>query len=253
MALSTRAKFYFGFEITSDNQILIVNILGDDYLVRIPVGYYTLEKIAREIEASLNDLGLLDFGVPVNRATRQITIAADGNFDLLFSQSPLLAGLLGFASADLLGLNSYTGPSAAGYEFVPQFLLLDYVPPEHWRTSVDKTVNLSGSGKVEVVRFGVSNFLEFTIEYQTNNQMPPSSWIETDKSGVENVVFFLEEITKKGEIEFMPDRDKPEEFMNIILESTEEDSQGTSFRLKEMVDRNLVGFYSTGRLKFRKL
>lgn len=253
MALNTRAKFYFGYEITSDNQLLNIQYLGDDYQITIQVGYYTLENICREIEAELNDLGIIGFSVTANRTTRQITISGAANFNILFSQSPSLAGLLGFAASNLVGANSYTGPSAAGYEFIPQFFLLDYTPPEHWKSSIDKTVNVSGSGKVEVVRFGVSNFLEFTIDYQTNTTLPPSSWIETDKSGVENVLLFLENITKKGELEFMPDRDDPETYINVLLDSTEEDSQGTSFRLKEMGDRNLVGFYSTGRLKFRKL
>lgn len=253
MQLKTRSKFYFGFEVTKFNRSLRLQIGPTLYDVNIPVGYFSMTNIASNLQAALNDLEVLTFTVSVNRSTRVFTISAPSNFSLLWSQTPLIGQLLGFNATNQTGASSYSGQNAAGIEFKPQFVLLDYVPPENWKKTQDKTVNVSGSGKVEVVRFGVTNFLEFKIDFQTNNKMPESSWIESDLQGYERVRTFMQEITKKGELEFMPDRDNPSEFYTMLLESTEEDRQGTDFRLNEMTSRGLIGFYSTGKLVFRLL
>jgi hypothetical protein len=77
--------------------------------------------------------------------------------------------------------------------------------------------------------------------------------IETDLSGVSNLRSFMEAITLKSTIEFIPDRDNPTLFTKCLLESTRSSRDGTGFQLKEQYGMGLPGFYETDTLRFREV
>jgi hypothetical protein len=56
----------------------------------------------------------------------------------------------------------------------------------------------------------------------------------------------------KSTIEFMPNGLDVANYSKLVLESTESDSQGTGFKLLEMMDYG-EGLYRTGRLVFREV
>lgn len=51
----------------------------------------------------------------------------------------------------------------------------------------------------------------------------------------------------------MKDRDDPNSFIKLRLESTRESRSGTGYKLRERNDLKLSGYFDTGNLKFRKV
>jgi hypothetical protein len=64
---------------------------------------------------------------------------------------------------------------------------------------------------------------------------------------------FLAYAVTKADLEFIPDVSSASVFTKCILESTDADSNGLGFKLKEMYSQGLVGYYETGLLKFRQI
>lgn len=259
MALLTKSQFYYNIEISPDGLWIDFTEEGgpEIFSTAIP-SKYTIETLADEIARSMNEVGTLTYSVSIDRSTRIMTISADGDFDIL-KQTGDHAGtglynLIGATSgSDYTGSDTYTFEAAIGSVYRPQFYLLDYVPLENIERAVESAVNVTGSGRVEVVKFGVVNYTEFTIDFINNYVFNDGSSLEYDPRGVENARDFLKEITKRGPIEFMPDRDDPSTYFKIQLESTGESSQGVGFRLTEKTSQGLVGYFSSGKLVFRKV
>ena len=59
--------------------------------------------------------------------------------------------------------------------------------------------------------------------------------------------------TKKGNLEFMPDKNTPGTYFTLYLESTSADGKGIGYKLQEETGKNLPGYYKTGNLKWRVL
>ena len=76
--------------------------------------------------------------------------------------------------------------------------------------------------------------------------------IENNPNGVRDLRQFLSYAITKGSIEVMFDRDDPDTFFTIILESTPISRTGTGFKLRPKYGQNLPDYYETGILKFRK-
>jgi hypothetical protein len=66
-------------------------------------------------------------------------------------------------------------------------------------------------------------------------------------NGLADARSFLDYLITKAKVEFMPDRDTPNTFHNVLLEGTEYDKDGTAYKLKN-ITRDV---YTTGLLKFR--
>lgn len=257
MALKTRAKFYYGPEI-NPNEISL-NITEDGIIeltVTLTPSNKSPQSLARELEDALNAVGNNTYTVSINRITRILTISADAPFDLLIATgsiplSPLWSklGFTGFV--DQTGLSSYSGDTAVGFEFVPQFYLLDYVPPTRNQDTIESTTNETASGEVEVVRFGIKKFLDLNIDFITNIKMAEDSLIENNSQGVEDAEAFMQNAVKRGLLEFMEDRDNPDNFIIVRLESTPQNRQGLGFRLDEKIGEGLPEYFKTGQLKFR--
>jgi hypothetical protein len=252
--LKTRSKFYYGHEVTELNKWIDFQEGANVYSAEMRNGNYSLQEFVLEVSRSMSDVGQ-DYSVTVNRATRIVTISAASNFSLL-TATGVHAGndafdLLGFESPDKTGSNTYTGTAASGFEYIPQFFLQDYTPTEHLQEAIGAVLNETGSGVVEVIKFGTKKFMECQIQFINDYQTSNDSWIEQDLSGVSNAISFLKDIVKKSHIEFMPDRDSPSTFQTLLLESTESSSTGTGYRFIEDVATGLTGYYRTGKLVFR--
>lgn len=255
--LTTFSQFYYGFEVTTQN--LYLNFKeggGPELTAEVSVGSFSLEQMAVEIQKALNNEGALTYTVTVNRTTRKITIAASGTFSLLPVTGTLsttsIFPLIGFTT-DRTGGTSYLGNSAAGYAYVPQFRLQSYVPIEHWTGAALATVNKAASGRVEVIKFGNESFMQCNIQYINDRMESVDNFLKPSATGVADIIQFLTFAITKGPIEFMPDIDDASDFYDIILESTPDNKDGVGFKLNELYDKGLPGWYETGVLKFRQV
>jgi hypothetical protein len=257
MALLTKCKFYYGVEILTDNNILDIDEGSGEISITIPVGVYSPREISNKIATLLNAAGSQSYTCVFNRTTRKLTIGAVGNFAILIASGSHVGSSvydqLGFTgNVDLTGANSYVSDSVIGFEYKPQFYLLDYIPLEHNVKSVQASINETGSGSVEIIRYGVKRFMECSMEFITNQKFLSDPIWTSSITGVEDTLHFLSYATQKSKIEFMPDALDVATYSTLILESTESDQQGTGFKLVEMLDYG-TGMYRTGKLVWREV
>lgn len=257
MSLSTQSLFYYGHEITSDNYLIDFDEGDGELTGELDLGSYTPTEFIAEVKRVLDATGDLTYTVSFDRDTQLITIESDSDFSLLTNTgthtgtSPWT--LLGFSTAaDYSGDDNYEGSSASGSSYYTQFVPQSYVSPDDLQKSVDATVHESASGDVQVFRFGTISFIEMNLTYITSTTTTGSS-IRNNTTGLADAQAFLQYITKKNRIEFMPNSSDTSSFYSVILESTTEDSKGVGYRLKELYGRGLPGFFETGLLKFRVL
>ena len=255
MALSTRSKFYFGHEVTPTAPYVDIDEGSGEITATLNPGYYSPQEFVAELQRALNEIGNLTYAVDFNRTTRRITISASGTFSILgfsgqHAQNDLYA-VMGYpALADLTGASLYLLDNPSGYEYLPQFFLLDYVDSEMRQDVADASTSTTGSGKVEIVRFAIEKFFEFTIDFINDYcRNDESSLLETNLNGRADAIQFLQDIVKRGHIEFMPDRDDVNDYYTLILETTQASRQGTGYRLTEKAA--FIGYYTTGLLTWR--
>jgi hypothetical protein len=257
MALETKCKFYYGVEIVTDNNSLDFDDGAGEVSVTIPVGVYSPQELALKLTTLLNNAGTQTYTCSFNRSTRKLTISAASNFSILISSgvhsATTLYDTLGFTGGiDLSGASSYLAPDTVGYEFIPQFYLLDYIPLEHNVRSVQASINETASGNVEVIRYGTKRYMECTIELITNRKMISSDYWTYNPTGVEDALSFMGYATQKSRVEFMPDQDDVNNYFTLMLESTEADQTGIGFKLYEQLEYG-TGYYRTGKLVFREI
>lgn len=255
MSLSTFSKFYFGHTVTNTNGSIDFDEGSGEIQATLNPGDYSLEEYVAEIKRAMDAAGGQAYSVSVNRTTRFITISATSNFDLLTNTGSRFGtgawSMMGFSTAaDFTGANTYTGGSGSGSEYLPQSLLVDHIPADNFVEKTDATVNESASGRVQVVTFGTTNFIQFTIRLSTDITQPTCvSYIETQANGVANLRAFMDYIVTKAKFEFMPNRGSPNSFFKVILESTEKSRQGTAYQLSEI--KNAPGYFSAGKMVLR--
>lgn len=255
MSITNRSSFFYGHTVDDTNNYFSFKESGSELNGELIVGDYTLESYATLIANAMTTAGTQTYSTSVDREVRAITISADSNFSLLVSSGTNTAAynLIGFTSSDRTGSNSYTGDSSSGEVYNPQFLLQKYVASEDYSESIDPSINESGSGDIQVISFGKRKFMQCNITYITDREQGFNSPIENNTTGVSDLRDFLSNLINKSKIEFMENRDIPNVFEDMLLESTPESSTGTSFKLKELYNRGLPGFFETGLLKFRKI
>lgn len=255
MSIRTFSAFFYGHTVTPLNNKINFSEGGDELLAEISIGAYTPTDYAVAVQDALNSSGAFSYTVTFNRSTRTMTIASvSGNFSLLASTgSQVDVGaweMLGFAPVDLSGDDSYTGGLASGSSYAPQFKLQDFIHANDWQAASSATVNKSASGRVEVVKFGDESFYQGNITYVTDISQPSGS-IKNNASGVASLRTFMQYIINKRPIEFVPDIDTPATYVKVILESAPGFNDGTGYKLKELYDKGLPGYYETGTLVFR--
>lgn len=256
MAIMTYSKFWYGLEIDTNNIYFDFDEGAGENTAILTSGLYSPEQLALELETQLNNVALtLEFSVTVNRFTRKLVISADGAFDILANTGTHAASgaysVLGLEFTDKTGASSYTSDNAIGTVYSPQFNLLDYQDPEANQYAVDGIINETGTGRLEVVRYGVKKIMTCTIEFITNNHLASDSYIRTNHRGYEDALLFMQYLVRKGAIEFEIDSEDPDTFIGLILEKTIVDQNGLGFKINEIPDK--LGFYTTGLLTFRVL
>lgn len=255
MSLGTFSTFYFGLQITKDNNLLNFDEGGGELTAELNIGGYTHTTILDELERALNAAGGFTYTATMNRTNRKVTIAAGSTFTLYTQTGSQVANspwqLLGYSQlANHTGTNTYQSEAGAGYEYLPQFILQDHVDTMNWVQAAEASVNKSARGDIEVVTFGNESFLQCNIKYITNITQD-GSVIHTNGSGVSDVVFFLNYVIQKAPIEYIKDVAQRDTFEPVLLESTPDNSKGVGFKLKELYDQGLPGYFETGALKFR--
>ena len=250
------SKFYYGHNVTSSNSKLdFIEGAGSELTATLNVGDYSLTEYVTELQRALNDAGALTFTVTAARATRYITIAATGAYTLLAATGTNIANgvwtLAGYVATNVTG-TSLVGTNGSGSEFLPQFKLQKFISFDDQESASYSNVATSASGLVEVVSFGTDNFMNCEIAYQTNLTQAAGSVVENQSSGSDNLRTFMQYITTKRKIEFIPDRNTTGTYTKCLLESTPSNGNGTGFVLTEYLG-SLPGFFSSGTLRFRKV
>jgi hypothetical protein len=257
MAIGTFSAFYFGIQITTENQFLNIDEGSGELIVTIEVGSYSLTDFLVAIKTALDTASGLPqaYTVTVDRDTRQITISSDAAFDLLITSGSQVGSsawsLMGFSGADVTGLLTYTGAAGSGEEFITQFPLQDYTASEDYQERLDAAVNESASGSIEVVSYGVKKLFEFSFKYITDKPQDNKT-IRNNPDGRADIRNFFEKITSRGALEFMPDTGDRSTFFKVTLETTPSSSKGVGFRLRELTGQNLPGYYEINKVKFRE-
>lgn len=256
MGIYTTPKFYYDYEIDEFTQFLNIDEGFGELTVPVEIGLYTFTDVLTAVASALNQFGTLDYTVTGDRETRVVTISASAAFDILGStgsQAGVSAlPVIGFPATDQTGLTSYTG-TTAGSEFIPQFFLQDYLDILDNKEANAASVQSSAIGIVEVLSFGELSYLEFDLQYITNRDQGLDSPIRTNLNGIADAKAWLDYIITKGDLEFMPDQDDPDTFFKILLERTATSGDGVGYVLREMRNKNLQGYFETGKLRFRKV
>jgi hypothetical protein len=86
-----------------------------------------------------------------------------------------------------------------------------------------------------------------------SNNSGVGNLIKGDPSGVSNTRTFLQYLIEKKPVEFMQDIGTRSSYKKLVLEKTPTDSKGTGYKLVEMVDKGLPGYYEINNLVFRDL
>lgn len=252
----TRSKFYYGAEITKLTSAIDFDEGGSEINATMKVGDYTMLELAVEMARAMSEAGGQDYTGTFNRATREITISATGNFTLRTNTGSRAAtaafAMLGFNdAADYTGSNSYTGEQKAAYEYEAQYPFDKYSSSEHNLIKESGTVNTSASGVTQQIYFADGSRVEMNLKLITNKQLSSCQKnFKYNPNGVADFLSFMAKIMQKGKLELMPDVATPATFVKLILLGTKEDRAGLQFELKNMKYRD---YYESGVLIFRKV
>lgn len=257
MSLTTFSSFYYGYDITPDNNFLPFDEGSGELNAELAIGSFTLTEFASAIADAMTIAGTQVYTATVDRATRIITISSIANFTLLAGTGTTVPvscfSLAGFTSSNKTGAATYAAQNPSGFEYRPQFILQNHIATSDWKSASSSTVNKTASGRVELIKFGDEQFMQCNIKYSTNLTQPSGSPIENQASGVTNLIAFMDWCRDKKPLEYMPDRATPATFEKMILESTPFSKDGTGYKLKEMYDMKLPFYFETGDLVFRKV
>lgn len=258
MSLRTFSVFYYGHTLTDlNNRLDFTEGAGPELTATLNVGDYSLTEFVAELKRALDVAGALTYTVTLSRSTRKITIATTSTFSLLTTSGSHFGTsvftLAGFSGADKTGAPTYQGDAGSGTAFTPQFILQDHKPSTANQRAIEATVHKTGSGKVQVTRFGVEKFVQCRIRFSTNIYQTSNSRIRNNPTGVADLEAFMQYMMTKAKAEYMPNESAPDTFETVILESTEESSQGTGFELRERYDINIPGYFDSSILKLKVL
>lgn len=256
--IKTYSAFTYGHTVTDDNQWLNFSEDGITELsAQIDIGSYTLGTFAGKVAQALNEVGTLNYTCTVDRATLKLTISADSPFWLYVTTGTNASisayNLMGFTT-DVTNDNNVTGENISGSVYYPQFMLQQYVDFDENVKFNQPSVAQSASGKVEVVSFGKIKTMECEVTMITDK--PQDGYpIKNNPNGYQDALDFLNYAITKAEMEFIRDADNMGTSIvhEVLLESTDGDSKGTGYRLRELYATVAPDYFSAGKLKFREL
>lgn len=250
MALKGYSAFNYGHSIDNNNRFINFSEGGPELTCLVSIGSYTLQTFANAIATALNSVGAQEYDVTVDRDTRQLTITAPGNFELLISSgtNKTISAyvLMGFSGADLVASDSYTGNEASGSQYITQTPLLDYTPFELNQVKTEAVVRKTSSGINEVIVYATDQIMKCAMPAITD--ITPQRHIRTTATGVQEAREFLEYVIGKNKIEFMPSIDDMYTYTPCLLQKTSTNSKGVGFWLKPR--KKLAGYYEIKGLEF---
>jgi hypothetical protein len=255
MALNSFSQFIYIDPVDDQNFYLNFDEGLGELTAEVEIGEYTITSLADAVAVALNSVGANSYQVTLDRASRTYTISADANFALLISSGTQngvdIFPLLGFTGADTSQALSHTSNVAAGAVFAPQYKLQDYVPSENFQEATSAAVSTTARGDVEVVKFGTTKFIECSIQFSTDICQPKSGPIRNNPTGVADLRSFLQFATNKFPFEFVPDENAVGTFETVLLESIPGSRDGTGYKMRELFDSGLPGYFETGVLTLR--
>lgn len=256
MSITTHSAFSYGHTVTEDESWINFSEDGVNELsAQIDVGSYSISEFAIKVAQAMNNVGSLNYTCTVERSTLKLILSASSNFDLYVTTGTNVSisaySLMGFTT-DRSGADTYKSDLISGSVYYPQTPFQNFVNFNDNVRFNQSSVNESASGKVEVVSFGEVQICELEIPLITD--IVPQLYIKENANGVSDARGFLRYAITKAPMEFIPDiENMGDNITEVILESTPEDAKGTAFKLKEQYARKLIGYYTTGLLRFRKL
>lgn len=258
MALVKFSQFYYGHLIGETNRTIDFREGSTVKTAYMRIGAYTLTEFRTEVSRAMTEAGAQDYTTTLNRTTRRITVSAAGDFELLPFSGPTKGAsafaLIGFSNdSDFTGSDSYEGDLASGSVFKPQMLLQGYTPFELWQEKSGASVTKSASGVKETVSFGRIRNMECTIDMVTDHEIGTAFPYEQQVNALQNFIDFLLAATDSQRLEFMPDRDDASAFYKCQLEKCPGYSEGTGFKIQELLREKLPNFYKYGPLQFGEL
>lgn len=253
MDINTYSAFLYGYTVTSQNYFLPFKEGVDDRLAQLNIGSYTFTRFVLEVSRAMNKAGVNEYTMSVDRNTQKITISSDGLFDLevdsVYSERDCFE-LMGFVVNDKFGLNEYTSDVRTGNVFYPQYKLQGYIDFEDEREASSSAKNITGSGKVEVVKFGDIYLMTCNIVYSTDIPMGKNGAIKNNQNGVSNLRQFLAHITNPYRVEFIPDIADFDSYTECLLDSSANSSKGTGYKMQSMKEGK--AYKKSGELTFRR-
>ena len=259
MTIQTTPVFYFIEAVDNTNFALNFvepNIGPTELEAQLTAGARTMTDLMVEVERAMNDAGQETYTVTLDRTTRLVTISSTDTVELLVatgSNGNSVFPLLGFTGADRTGASSYTGDTAIGTEYIPQFPLQDFVDFDNNLDNIQSSVQETASSVVEVITFGNRQFTEFNITFITDRFKTKGNIIQNNSSAVAEARAFMTFAITKQNIEFMKDKSNRGTFDTMLLERTPQARDGTAFLLRELVNRGFEDYFETGRIRFRKV
>lgn len=256
MALETHSRFYYGWQITNQNQYFDYDDGDGVKSVKLSPGYYSTKTLSNELKKKIEEVSEFTYSVIFNRITRKWSITNQtGNFEIKFATGPFVdkscSAVFGFNPVDISGSASFTSQNVSGYEYKTQFHLQSYRDTNTNRKAIDGLVNKSSNGVIEVIKFGNERFMSCEMLYVTEIVQQFGSIVRTNVNGFNDLIQFMDWCTEKAPIEFMPNEDDQETYQEFILESTDKSTIGLDYEIDEMYDRSLPFYFKTGPLKFR--
>lgn len=249
--------FFFGHIVTANNCYINFTEGGAEITARLSIGSYALTDYITEVARAMTEAGSQAYDCIVDRATRLIAITALDPFQLLLASGSnygaAITEMAGFEAIDTPLALEHIGTYPSGKAYLPQAPINGYTPFKHWKGASDASVNVSASGRATIISFGNLERMKCNIHAVTDKDMGTTSPIENNPNAINECLEFLEYVTQKNPIEFMFDREAPEEFDKCILEQTKDSKDGVSFELYEGLGRGLMGIYETDSLTFRKM
>jgi hypothetical protein len=222
---------------------------GSILTATVPIGFYSLGDLLNAIVSAMAAADTVNtYTATANRSysggtQNRVTIATSGAyFSMLFNSGPntstTIARLIGFAVSDQTGSTSYTGTSSAGTLLQPVWWGKNYRDVNMLRKNFG-SLNISANGTKEAITYQIQQFFQVQFDYEPYSAIA-SSWQP-----------FLTWAVQQQSLEFTPDITNPNTVYNCTLESTEYDSAGLGYEMREMIQEGMPFLYSTGLLKFR--
>lgn len=257
MSLKTFSSFYYGYEVTRNNNLLPFDEGDGELNAVLTPGTYTLSEFMQVVATAMTSVSVRQpYTVSANRDTRIVTIQGALFFTLLAGTGSTIANsiypALGFNATNRTGSFLYDGNTPCGFSYRPQYILQDHIPTDKWRQAASSTVNKTATGRVELIKFGDEQFMQCNIKFITNIPQP-GGFFENNATGEQDLIKFMEWLRNKNAIEYMSNRDATSTFEKLVLESTPQSRDGTGYKLKENYDIGLPGYFETGILVFRKV